>query len=1044
MFKPVPDEMHFPAMEDRILEWWESDGVRHEYLERNAQAPERFSFLDGPITANNPMGVHHAWGRTYKDLFQRHRTMRGFAQRYQNGFDCQGLWVEVEVEKELGLNSKREIEEYGVAEFIQRCKERVYKYSDVQTEQSKRLGYWMDWENSYFTMSDENNYTIWHFLKTMHERGLVYKGNDVMPWCTRCGTGLSEHEIVTEGYKELTHTSLYVRLPIEGDEASLLIWTTTPWTLPANVAVAVSPDDTYVRVAVKDEIFVLAEEAAKRIFGDDVEILERFPGSQLLGTTYLGPLPDLPAQSDIQTTVIPWDDVDPQEGTGCVHIAPGCGREDYQLGGEHNLQTLAPIDENGTFLEGYGFLSGMDVHEANPVIVKHLVDNGRALRTEDITHRYPVCWRCSQELVFRLVDEWFIAMDPWREDIMDVTRQIEWIPEFGLERELDWLRNMSDWMISKKRYWGLALPIWTCSSCNHFDVVGGRNELRDRAIGGWEEFEGNSPHRPWIDAVEIECSECGGNMARIPDVGNPWLDAGIVAYSTLHYLSDPAYWEKWFPADFITESFPGQFRNWFYSLLAMSAGLTKRPPFLAVLGHGLVLDENGEEMHKSAGNAILFEEAAGDMGADVMRWLYMCTNPTSNVLFGYGAANDVRRRFVIPLWNVYSFFITYARIDGFDPSSAAEVPLEERSPLDRWLMARLASAVSRADRALQDYDAAEAARSLERFTDDLSNWYVRRSRRRFWQKGNARGNSVSDKLAAYHTLYESLCLLTRALSPFMPFITEEMYQNLVLNPYPEAPRSVHLTDYPSAPGEWFDLGLEGEMASVRRIASLGRAARNAAGFKVRQPLEAIMVAGPDWDRSLDFLILEELNVRRIDPVSDESDFITYEVKPDYSSLGPRFKADMPRVAEAVSGADPAFLANEVAEGRAVEVGGFSLEPEDLVVRTHNREGYAAATEAGFTVAVETELTEELRHEGLARDAVRFIQDSRKKAGLEVSDRIRVRYSAQGELADALATFADLVADEILAVEFVPADPQGDVHSTEIDGMQLCLSIEKVD
>ncbi len=1044
MFKPVSSEIDFPEMEERILEWWESDGVRAEYTAKNEGAQERFSFLDGPITANNPMGVHHAWGRTYKDLFQRHRTMRGYEQRYQNGFDCQGLWVEVEVEKELGLNSKREIEEFGVAEFIQKCKERVYKYSDIQTEQSKRLGYWMDWENSYYTMSDENNYTIWHFLKNMHERGLIYRGHDVMPWCSRCGTGLSEHEIVTEGYKELTHTSIYVRLPLHEDEADLLIWTTTPWTLPANVAVAVSPDEIYARVRVDDEVFVLAERAATRIFGEEVEVVQRFPGTELLGRSYAGPFPDLPAQQSVTTRIIPWDEVDPEEGTGCVHIAPGCGREDYQLGLEHDLSVLAPIDESGTYLEGYDFLSGLDVHEANPLIVEVLTERGRTLKTENITHRYPVCWRCGEELVFRLVDEWFIAMDPWREDIMDVTKKIRWIPEFGLERELDWLRNMSDWMISKKRYWGLALPIWICSECGEFEVVGGYEELERRAISGWEEFEGHSPHRPWIDEVEIECSACGGRMKRIRDVGNPWLDAGIVAYSTLHYLTDPSYWEKWFPADFITESFPGQFRNWFYSLLAMSAGLTKRPPFRAVLGHGLVLDENGEEMHKSAGNAIMFEEAAAEMGADVMRWLYMSSNPFSNVLFGYGTADDVRRRFVIPFWNIYSFFVTYARIDGFDPATAEELPSSRRPPLDRWLLARLASTLKRADEALENYDAAEAARRLEQLTDDLSNWYVRRSRRRFWRKGNEGSESERrDKLAAYATLYEALRLLIGALAPFMPFTTEEIYQNLVLSVYPDAERSVHLTEYPDPEEEWFDARLEDEMAKVRLVASLGRAARNAAGFKVRQPLEAIMVAGPNWDRSLDHLILEELNVRHIEPVSDESDFIEYEVKPDYSVLGPRFQSDMPEVARAVAKADPEELAAAVADGKSVTLEEFTLSPDELIVRTHNREGYAAATEGGFTVAVSTELTPELQREGMARDAIRFIQDSRKRAGLEVSDRIRVVYDAEGELARALEDFGDLVAEEILAPDFTPGQPEGRVFETEIDDMGLKISIEKV-
>ena len=712
-FRPVSSRVDFPAMEREVLAWWEEQRILQQYLRRNETSPRSWSFLDGPITANNPMGVHHAWGRTYKDLFQRYKTMRGFRQRYQNGFDCQGLWVEVEVEKDLGFTSKRDIETYGIEPFVNLCKHRVLTYAAVQTQQSMRLAMWMDWNapddlkrlaeaikadpsraidypargggkvrqtaeqvvgrlgdpeigGSYFTLADENNYQIWGFLRRCHERGLIYKGHDVMPWCPRCATGLSEHEIATEGYKELTHRGVFVRFPLaDRPGQSLLVWTTTPWTLTSNVAAAVHPGLTYVRVRQGSEELYLEEGALGALKGD-YEIVERLLGERLVGLRYHAPLDDIPPQKGVEHRVIPWSDVTSAEGTGVVHIAPGCGAEDFALSKEHGLPVIAPIDENGIFLPGFEWLTGLRTDEAAQPIIDHLKKTGRLYKVEPYTHRYPVCWRCASELVFRLVDEWFIRMDPLRTELMDVTKRIRWIPEFGLDRELDWLRNMHDWMISKKRYWGLALPIYECASCGAFDVIGSREELRERAVEGWDTFDGHSPHRPWVDAVKVRCAQCGGTSARIPDVGNPWLDAGIVSMSTLHYRTDPGYWRRWFPADFITESFPGQYRNWFYSLLVMATVLARQEPFRTCLGYASARDEHGREMHKSAGNAIEFNEAADSGGVDVMRWLYCMQNPAANLNFGYGTLDEVRRRFVIPLWNVHAFFVTYANLEGFD------------------------------------------------------------------------------------------------------------------------------------------------------------------------------------------------------------------------------------------------------------------------------------------------------------------------------------------------------------------------------------------
>ncbi|MGH2489238.1 MAG: class I tRNA ligase family protein, partial [Candidatus Limnocylindria bacterium] len=672
VFKPVYSALDVPALEREMAGIWRERRTAERYLVRNQDAERRYSFIDGPITANNPMGVHHAWGRTYKDLFQRYHTMLGERQRYQNGFDCQGLWIEVEVERELGFTNKRDIEAYGIDRFVEQCMARVQRFADRITEQSKRLGYWMDWEHSYFTNSDENNYTIWQFLQRCHERGLLYRGHDVMPWCPRCGTGLSNMEIATEGYRELSHLSLTIRLPLtsQGHEGeSLLVWTTTPWTLSSNVAAAVHPELTYELVEGRDgDRWWLSRGSRSRV-APSAAVLGEARGADLLGLTYRGPFDELPIQAGVEHRVVAWDEVTDAEGTGIVHIAPGCGEEDFALAQRDGLAVLDPIDEFGVFREGYGWQTGRfagatpdQADDLASAVADDLEAKGLLVEREVFTHHYPVCWRCGTQLLFRLVDEWFIAMDPLRGEISDVTRQVDWVPEgIGLEeRELDWLRNMRDWMISKKRYYGLALPFWVCQACEAWEVVGSKDELRERAVAGWDAFEGHTPHRPWIDQVEIECRACGGRARRIADVGNPWLDAGIVAYSTLGWATDPEHWADWFPADFVTESFPGQFRNWFYALLTMSTVLTGRPPTRTLLGHALVRDVHGEEMHKSRGNAIWFDDAAEEIGADVMRWLYSAANPSVNVNFGYGSGAEVVRRFVLPLWNTYSFLVTYA------------------------------------------------------------------------------------------------------------------------------------------------------------------------------------------------------------------------------------------------------------------------------------------------------------------------------------------------------------------------------------------------
>ncbi|MBZ9577460.1 isoleucine--tRNA ligase [Patescibacteria group bacterium] len=833
----------FPKIEEKILKFWQEKKI-FEKLRKKNQGKERWSFLDGPITANNPMGVHHAWGRTYKDLFQRYKAMQGFDQRFQNGFDCQGLWVEVEVEKEMGFKTKKDIEKFGIEKFVEACKKRVLKYSKIQTEQSIRLGQWMDWKNSYYTMSDENNYAIWSFLKTCWKKGLLYKGRDVVPWCPRCGTAISQHEILTEEYKELTHKSIFVKLPVEGRKNTFfLVWTTTPWTLPANIALAVQPRLTYAEVRdKKGGIFIVLKEKADLI--PDGRIIKEFPGKELDNLKYQGMFDELEAvkksMKKEKHRVILWKDVSEEEGTGIVHIAPGCGQEDFQLSKELKFPVVDPTDEESRYKDGFGFLAGKLVSEVNEQIFENLTKKGLVFKIEDYIHRYPTCWRCKEELIFRLVDEWYISMDRLRKSLMKVAKKIKWIPSFGLDRELDWLKNMQDWLISKKRYWGLALPIYECK-CGNFEVIGSKEELKEKAVSGWDKFEGRSPHRPWVDEVKTKCSKCKKLVSRIPDVGNPWLDAGIVPFSTME--------KEWFPAEFICESFPGQFKNWFYALIVMSTFLENTEPVKTIFGFASVKDEKGEEMHKSKGNVIWFDEAVDKIGADPMRWMYSRQNPVYNLKFGYGPAEEIKRK-LLTLYNVYAFFETYV--------SKKELPttnyqLQSNNILGRWIISRLNNLIGRVTRSLDRYNTSAATVAIEKFfIDDLSLWYVRRSRKRFHQGAKGRKEAIE-------TLYYVLLDLTKLIAPIMPFFAEEMYSNLRLENMPE---SIHLFDWPKVYKEKIDKDLEEKMKQVRESVTQALAQRAELGIKVRQPLAGLKIKNK-LDEELLELIKDEVNVKKI-------------------------------------------------------------------------------------------------------------------------------------------------------------------------------------
>lgn len=1003
MFPAVPSKPDADSLERAILDFWDREDIFQKLREKNAQGP-RFSFIDGPVTANKTLGVHTAWGRTLKDVFQRYKALRGYHQRYQNGFDCQGLWIEVGVERDLGLNSKREIEEYGLEAFAEKCREVVRQSAADLIAGSIRLGQWMDWGRDYYTFSDTNIEYIWRFLSVVHERGWIYRGRRPTEWCPRCGTSISAHELVGS-YTDRADPSLFVRLPLlDRPGEALVVWTTTPWTLPANVAAAVRPDADYGRTASGDWM------ATARAEGQ--ELTEVLPGSALVGWRYRGPFDDLGPGGQVDHRVVGWDEVSLEEGTGVVHIAPGCGAEDFDLGVANGLPVLTPVDESGVFYPEYGALAGLRAADARDPVVRRLRERSLLVRAGEITHRYPECWRCHTPLIFRVSDDWFISVDQIREPMREANRAVEWTPAYMGSRMDDWLVNMSDWNISRRRYYGLPLPFYPCA-CGRLTVIGSREELAERAtapLTGLKELR-----RPWIDAVKIRCESCGGEVERIAEVGDVWLDAGIVPFSTLGWqnpswaaegyatgaaqgltaadLPDHAYWEEWFPADWVSEM-REQIRLWFYSQLFMSVALTGRAPYRAVLGYEKMLDERGREMHGSWGNTIDAGEAFRRMGADVMRWQYCQQPPSQNLLFGYGPGKDIQRK-LLTLWNSVSFFGGYANIAGFTPSlgDLGAPPGAQAQPLDRWLAARTTQLVADTERAYDQYLSVNVLRAFEAYLDDLSNWYIRRSRRRFW----------NSDAAALRALWSALVQAVRVIAPVTPFLAERLWQVLVTAVCPDAAASVFLAGWPAA--DEADGRLLADVAAVRRVVDLGRRARASARLRVRQPLRRLVVDGVrDIDRYLgeiaDELRVKEVCVERIETTR-------LRVRPNFPVVAPRLGRDMPLVKKALDAGEFTEL-----DGGRFEVAGHILDPGDVLVERMEKEGWAVAAEDGVTVALDTRLDDELAREGRVYETIHRVNTMRKEAGLELTDRIRL--SLPESDADLLG-YQDWIAAETLAV-----------------------------
>jgi len=1004
VFQPLPAVPDNDALEREILDWWEREGIFEQLRERNRGGP-KWSFIDGPVTANKTLGVHTAWGRTLKDVFQRYKALRGFDQRYQNGFDCQGLWIEVGVERELGLNSKREIEEYGLAAFARRCRDKVIWSAEELTRGEKRLGQWMDWGNDYFTFSDTNIEYIWRFLKYMHEQGWLYLGHRSTEWCPRCGTSISAHELAGS-YVERADPSLYVRLPLlERPRESLVIWTTTPWTLPANVAAAVHPDEEYGR---RDN----GEWVAVARAPDDA-FVERVRGFELVGVRYEGPFDDVGPGGTVEHRVIPWDEVSLDEGTGIVHIAPGCGSEDFELARVHDLPVLMPVDESGHFYPDYGWLHGLSTGEAGEQIIGFLEERGRLLEAGLYEHRYPECWRCHTPLIFRIADDWFLAVDDLRPRLLEANSTVEWTPEYMGKRMDDWLRNMGDWNISRRRYYGLPLPFFPCP-CGHLNVIGSRAELEERAVRGIDQLE--ELRRPWIDEVPVRCEACGEEVRRVAEVGDVWLDAGIVPFSTLGWqnadwiaegyatgaargltradLPDHAYWERWFPADWVSEM-REQIRLWFYSQLFMSVALDGRAPFKQALGYEKMLDERGREMHGSAGNLIPAEEAFERMGADVMRWQYCAQPPDRDMLFGYGPAHEIKRK-LLTLWNSVRFLVDYGNIDGFAPRyEDLDGPRGELRALDRWLVARTNRLVADATQALDDQLTFRLIDAFEEFVHDLSNWYIRRSRRRFWD-----GDET-----ALRTLWYALVQSFRVMAPVLPFVTDHLWRNLI-GPCEDAPASVHLAPWPE-PGE-VDEQLLDEVATVRRVVELGRQARSTSGIKLRQPLRRLVVHGIDLGNGHVEEIADELRVKEVELGEVAATELT--VKPNLPVLGPKLGKQLATVRAALQAGE-----FEQTEGGGFRVAGHELGADEVLVERRGLEGWVVAADDGLTVALDTSLDPELELEGRVYDLIHLLNSMRKDAGFELTDRIRVRLPRS--YAEVERHF-DWIARDVLAIEIV--------------------------
>ena len=1037
MYRKTGQNQSFPEREKQILQFWKDEHIFEKSEEIN-HGKDSYVFYDGPPTANGKPHIGHVLTRVIKDTVPRYHVMKGQDVPRKAGWDTHGLPVELEVEKELGLDGKEQIEEYGMAEFIDRCKKSVWTYKGMWEDFSDTVGFWADMEHPYVTYHNDYIESEWWALKTIFDKGLLYKGYKIMPYCPRCGTPLSSHE-VAQGYKDVKERSAIVRFRLKDEEnASLLAWTTTPWTLPSNVALCVNPKETYARVKCGDEIFYLAEALLDAVLGEGkYEVLSTFSGKELEYREY-EPLYRFVEPKEKCWYVTCDGYVTLTDGTGVVHIAPAFGEDDAKVGRKYGLPFVQLVDGKGEMKPETAW-PGVFVKKADAPILEDLKARGLLFAAPKFEHSYPHCWRCDTPLIYYAREGWFIRMSAVKDDLIANNKTIHWIPEsMGTGRFGDWLENVQDWAISRDRYWGTPLNVWKCG-CGHMHAVGSIAELRELSDNCPADIE---LHRPYIDAVTLRCPECGGEMRRVPEVIDCWFDSGSMPFAQHHYpFENQELFEAQFPADFISEAVD-QTRGWFYSLLAISTLLFNKAPFKNVIVLGHVQDQFGQKMSKSKGNAISPFEALEKYGADPIRWYFLSNSaPWLPNKFYDKAVLDGQRRFLGTLYNTYAFYVLYADIYQFDPTKH---PLEQSAltVMDRWILSRLNHTVGEVDDHMTNYRLPEAARSLQDFVEVLSNWYVRRSRERFW-----RDELDADSFAAFTTLYTCLSTLSRAAAPMIPFMTEEIYQNVVRTVDTDAPESVHLCTYPAVDESLLDPALEAEMEEVLAVVTLGRAARNGAAIKNRQPLPALYVkGGRPLTEEFKRIVMDELNVKAVLEAEDASQYLTYSFKPQLKTVGPKYGRQLGDIKAALSSLDGTAAKKQLDETGvltlALPSGEVRLAEEDLLISTEQTAGYYAVSEYDRTVALDTAITPELKEEGFLREVVSKLQTMRKEGGMEVTDRIRVTFAAAGYAADVLAKNREAIMGEVLAVAFDAGEPAGYVKEWDVNGEPVTFGVEK--
>ena len=1036
MYKKVSTDMNFVGREREVLKYWKDNDIFRKSISSKGE-DKTYTFYDGPPTANGKPHIGHVLTRVIKDMIPRYHAMKGCKVIRKAGWDTHGLPVELEVEKKLGLDGKEQIEKYGLEPFIDECKKSVWKYKGMWEEFSDIVGFWADMDDPYVTYDNNFIESEWWALKQIWEKGLLYKGHKIVPYCPRCGTPLSSHE-VAQGYKDVKEKSAIAKFKVKGSEDEyFLAWTTTPWTLPSNVALCVNPDETYVKIACDGVKYILAEALVESVIDSEYEVIEKKLGSELERMEYV-PLFDF-AKPDKKAYYVVCDGyVTLTDGTGIVHIAPAFGEDDARVGRKYDLPFVQLVDGKGEMTKETPW-AGMFCKDADKEVFKALDEAGLLFAALPFEHSYPFCWRCNTPLIYYARDTWFIKMTDVRDNLIKNNNTVNWIPEsIGKGRFGDWLENVQDWGISRNRYWGTPLNIWECE-CGHRHSVGSIEELKSMSDNCPDNIE---LHRPYIDAVTIKCPKCGKQMKRVPEVIDCWFDSGAMPFAQWHYpFENKDIFEENFPADFISEAVD-QTRGWFYSLIAISTLLFDRAPYKNVIVLGHVQDENGQKMSKSKGNAVDPMEALNEYGADAIRWyFYSNSAPWLPNRFHKDAVIEGQRKFMGTLWNTYAFFVLYANIDEFNPKNYT-LDVDKLSVMDKWLLSKLNSMVKAVDENLAAYKIPETAKVLDSFVDELSNWYVRRSRNRFWLK-----DMPQDKINAYMTLYTALVTVAKAAAPMIPFMTDEIYMNLVCSVDSEAPKSVHLCDFPSYDEGLIDKELESKMEEAIKIVVLGRAARNNANIKNRQPIGKMYVKAADkLDEMLTDVIKDELNIKNVEFCDDVSAFTSYSFKPQLKTLGRRFGKNINLVKEILASVDGnAAMAELNASGKlTIEVNGVAeeLEKEDLLIESAQTEGYEANSDGGVTVVIETTLSKELLDEGMLREIISKVQTMRKDAGFEVMDHIALGISGNDKLKELAEENAEYVKGEVLA-NSIDGEEKSNAKQWNINGESVTLSVERV-